>query len=1115
MPATVKQIILTAVVATCLIVPAIHPMLPDAHGWHVFVFVLVSMFSTQIAWLQNVRRGAVVALIGLPTQAFAQLQNPVMFPLHYMKDPVWARMQEMQDTGRGCEYPPCGWEMPQVDRDNANTDNSESPFESSYGAQLRRLAQNRAERAGQYGPPPLQGVSSVANTVIAWLWQPVSSGFISKEVALCLVLVLVYLFVAKIRKLKLRSIILARYRIMGQSTIRDTFIASPIAKSKLKRGHSHAYSSAARNDARDHMIKFSRLIGREPFFYQASRSVQDAGYRNCREYIWSDDLKTAFRDETATRDEVRCIVDVAYYLDMNEILGSTPATTLVYTLAPEAACESNGDYAFTFNENQEVEVNVSGGARYVHKLVNYGHDCVTTFGRDGTTVYLVERQAVVKHRVLVLLTPIAHIPNHRFCGLSFGSLLSWIFLSTVSHTRLDYFTPVKEGWIRFDVMSELGMRRTTAKTGSFCCATVSTQDDDTVGTAARIGTTKLSQSTVKSIVKDMESTAAYTLAEFYRDRTPWRVPTVFSLKQSTFSYQPTGPKMDPDAQPLVKPFMTPLLRAACVPTLSESAVQYALSERITKVADKTQTTAFTGRLMAEFVEHLIPEPYQASPVSEDFVREKQARPAQKTILDRAVNLGPHFKNRIQAFPKKETATKFGPLRLISPVGDKLKLDLSKFSYVLTEHLKGVNAYAFGKTPPEIAAAVASVCASAESVLTTDFSKMDGHTAPACRDLERMVLLRLFSREYHEELVELHNKTVGQKAYLPFDISYNTGFARCSGEPPTSAFSTIINLFIIYCAYRNSGMQSKLAWKSTMEGSIAGGDDGIVRNLSAEVITKAAERVGQVLTSDSFSRGDPGVNFLSRFYGPGVWYGDVNSMCDLKRQLAKFHTSHNLPVTIHPSVKLKEKCLSFVRTDANTPIIGQFCKDALVALMREGVDVTSGKHNKYGLRTYWSLKETNFPNEFGDWMNDLAMEQLPGLDFKVIAESKLVTVEDFLTRTPVVAHVEIAPPKVDMVVDGVVVEAKTKTPDTTKEDVVRPNEDKRATVQKRRKPDHKYAKITKTGAGRGKPTAKTRPKPQQTDKRKTTRKLDSAAKRPGTPFISRTHPSALFVAAGLG
>jgi hypothetical protein len=185
-----------------------------------------------------------------------------------------------------------------------------------------------------------------------------------------------------------------------------------------------------------------------------------------------------------------------------------------------------------------------------------------------------------------------------------------------------------------------------------------------------------------------------------------------------------------------------------------------------------------------------------------------------------------------------------------------------------------------------------------------------------------------------------------------------------------------------------------AWKRL---GIYGGDDGLTANIAPDIYQKAASQMGLVLDTEVIRKGKMGISFLARSYGPAVWYGDVNSTCDLPRQLTKFHTTTTLPEGVTAKEKLLEKVRSFHMTDANTPILGEFVSRAM---RLAGTIVMTEKTR---LMRAWNSdldKEVQYPNVDTGWMEDYARNALApfGFDFDLFRDwlETCRTVDDMLT-----------------------------------------------------------------------------------------------------------------------
>jgi len=202
--------------------------------------------------------------------------------------------------------------------------------------------------------------------------------------------------------------------------------------------------------------------------------------------------------------------------------------------------------------------------------------------------------------------------------------------------------------------------------------------------------------------------------------------------------------------------------------------------------------------------------------------------------------------------------------------------------------------------------------------------------------------------------------------------------------------------------------------------VYGGDDGLTADVDPAKYVKAGALVGQVLTLTPVSRGALGVKFLARCYGPDVWFGDISSCCDIRRQITKIHTTVALPTNVTPEMKLVEKARAFFLTDANTPVIGDFTR--MVLLYSGGVPDTK-------FLRIWNSdlpSDVQYPNEPREWYMDVVLKDMPEFSMEVFTNwiSTIASLSDCLK--PPICHPEIiAKSKIEVVVDDDIVKPKEK------------------------------------------------------------------------------------------
>jgi len=347
--------------------------------------------------------------------------------------------------------------------------------------------------------------------------------------------------------------------------------------------------------------------------------------------------------------------------------------------------------------------------------------------------------------------------------------------------------------------------------------------------------------------------------------------------------------------------------------------------------------------------------------------------------------------------------------------------------------------------------------------------MDGSITQTIREVDRLIMMKIFP-QHRSVLNQLMRDNANNKGIFSNGTTYDQEYSHGSGSSDTSTAQTLRSTFAAYLGFRNMRKAdgSTLGPREAFDRlGIHFGDDGLDAGLPSPNHAWACRKVGLVLETHIISRWDRGVNFLARYYSPDVWGGRLDSMCDIKRQLSKFHTTVRLPEGVPLQDKLVEKARGFVSTDGETPVIGPFCKRALELCLppKRALDIQS----------WWAKFEASdqFPNSNVDgWMDAEFEAQFPEFDRSIFNDFLETTrsARDLL-QAPLCA--DIKPPNpttVEVVVDddvqypainGSIIGAKeskdaiTKSPRTsTKED----REKKRASNEKQRRAVYKHVTL---------------------------------------------------------
>jgi hypothetical protein len=599
-----------------------------------------------------------------------------------------------------------------------------------------------------------------------------------------------------------------------------------------------------------------------------------------------------------------------------------------------------------------------------------------------------------------------------------------------------------ETFIRFNVVKPTGeLFYTTSRPDQFLSATVPARDDDAIATISKLGTTKLMLPTTHSWVTDRHNAAVLT--DYHRVASHSSAPYVFPVENAVRTYHYNTNTYHQDDRAKLQAFMSPLVHAAFAPANNKAAEQACVDGRINTLRrPEPKYNNFRDRCMEEFASLICDQTLHPSPF--EVIFDKQKSPAQRLSLEKAVVNGPTRSRVLKCFLKAEAYSNVKDPRNISTYNDADKLDMATYATALSEHLKRFNWYAPGMTPKQIAYRVVEICSSAAFVNISDYHRMDGTITYCIRKVERAIMMRAFP-SHRTHLNELLKTNVDNTGFLPHGTTFDQGPSHGSGCSATSVFQTLRAAFTAYLAFRKTQKPDGTYHNPQQAFAALGlhcGDDGIDADLPSQTHEAAAKSVGLSLEVMLVPRYERGVNFLSRYYSPEVWTGCLDSMCDIKRQLSKFHVTVRLPAGYPNILKLVEKSLSFVSTDPNTPVLGELCRHVLAN--------TETRPNKsMGIGQWWSKFELSvqYPNgNVNGWMDTEFDIQLPEFDRSTF-ETWLASAkqEKELLQPPICTPFKDAKPThVTIVVDDDILQATPQDEELPSDDTTRQLETKQET-----------------------------------------------------------------------
>lgn len=701
--------------------------------------------------------------------------------------------------------------------------------------------------------------------------------------------------------------------------------------------HTHADSAATRNNGSAFLCFVAKQMGLTPYLVQMSRSDQRRGREGCRSTYWAKDMYTAPREFAPPQNAALVYMDVDMYMDMPRMLCLYPTVQLISTFQPTSVAESTEDFSFTFDAESVVSYTVSGGASFQHKVWNYSGDVLYPAVFDWqqfkfcSVAYHVQRRQSDTHHQLICLIPFrvykSIMPVHRL-------------LPPQPLERLQI--AVDEDFLRLEIVTENGTNVSTGLTNRWVSATIPAALDDTLAVAASLARDDLSMATTLQTAKTATGTslpteAAHVLLAYHRVHKSGikKTSKTYPVQPSVTKFQFDLAEADTEAEACMKSYMKPLCKPSAAPAKSRANEQRSVDGRVNEIKTPLLKPSTTQLQRLEFfAEYIVPEEQAGTgvPVDEAEVFRRQPRPSQQKILEVAA-ASPEEKSEetLATMMKAEAYGKVTDPRNITMIPGKNKLVYSRYIYDFVDKIMAFKPwYAFCRTPKEIALKVAEICKRARfHVNCGDLSRFDGRMSNICRLVERYCMTRYFGPD--PTLLEMMDTQLEQKARTRHGVKYNTGQSRLSGSPETAAFNTLVNAFMVFSAFCEMGYTMQEAKQLLDELALLGGDDSLVADVECEAYVKACKDVGHVLEPEEIPQGEFGVNFLARFYSDQVWYGCPDSMCDLARQLSKLHMTVSMPASVTPSQKLKEKATSYVLTDSETPVIGEYCQQALETL----------------------------------------------------------------------------------------------------------------------------------------------------------------------------------------
>ena len=672
----------------------------------------------------------------------------------------------------------------------------------------------------------------------------------------------------------------------------------------LPQQHTHSFSGGLRTGVARGIEDTIKLAGYIP--YSISKAKRDI-YDGNRLPFFEKDLSQPFICDQLTSNHCIYMIDVDYYVDMNEIL-KIGNPVMVYTFDPTQAAinpkDRKHDYFYTINDNF-VEYSVSGGGEYRHRVWNYSGDTISVIDKyKNLIVYDIVQHRIAEdeNRKIVSFTPTVSVPYPFYEGIVRSEPLKY----------KEYL----QGEI--NVVSYEG-NLSTSTNGKYDVVTIDNRTYDAICVRQNLAT----KPTISDIERFMLATrpndpTCAVDASLLKTGAIFQKPVVTT---TVAHYQPAGPLITEDGKEVGNCMTKPLVEH---PNLfanrSLNSDKNSIQERVTKLRNDNDPKPSYKQYAKEFVEFVVPANKigHGAPTSHSDVNDRQQRNLQKMRFELCKHeLTVFGRNAIKAFNKAESQGACKPARNISQVTNTHQIGYSCFTLAFKDNvLKHIPWYTPCKTPGEISAKVQEV--SSNGVFQSDFSKFDAHHSRFTNSIVDEIYMRWFAKPYRNSLsLELKRRLAKGRTStgIPFDPLEGIR----SGCPDTSDRGTMVNALLSYVSLRDTGLNAVDAWSKL---GCYYGDDALNRRI--ENFRPSFERVclefGFPVDVEEVLPGKA-VTFLSRvFPSPQT---SLSSHC-LPSVLAKLHlTTSNLPT----EQALSNKAAGYLVTDSVTPIVGAWCLKA--------------------------------------------------------------------------------------------------------------------------------------------------------------------------------------------
>jgi hypothetical protein len=735
---------------------------------------------------------------------------------------------------------------------------------------------------------------------------------------------------------------LEKIKVRLQSRLIDTFavkiknerltcINFPIeTTAKLANNHSHPEAARDRSTADKHIDSLIAHMGKKVFSISMSKGDQERHHAGQRLFYLQKDLTMDFQYDTPSFDSVIKLVDVDYYVDLNELAYGVPI--IFYTFSPLAPAGSTNDFCW-HTTGDEISMVVHNARPYIHKLWDYNEDTVAL--RRPYTLYTyfynIDRiKTDSDHHCIIILSPYKYVFSLFTIGLARGPRRRSFGKGYLRHSRAH---------------TAEGVQHYFSRPGDTYSAQIS---------EALLGPvlTKLSQApkpvqgdvtrflrTMEPALKTCEMQGSVIFDGFLKDGNSMMelLPIIDQPPVSIRNphYNAAGPIVSEDGQGGMSIICSPMMPGGTVPLRSYNNDCAMFEHRIHRVRDKFQKLPFefVNIYIHEFVTLVLGD-NAGSLIPLDLVEaeEHMARPTQRARQAIARAWYNVWDLVWSSFQKKESYDKIAPPRNITNPSTGQKTELGCFSYPFYEIIKNLDFCASGKNPKELTDMLQEFAWRVDDLGEGDITKTDGAYGYWCDFVNKMLMIEAFVLEYRSVLNKLLENETDATVFTAFGLRYSNGTGTPSGSMITALRTLIAMAWIFYCYFRWKGLSPAVAFGRIPPLS---GDDNLPGWVDDDIVAHF-KLFNFELKFKRRSHPTAPITFLGRTFVNLPHSRDC--IADVPRQLRKLHLSANSDPLIPPLLKLARKAINFELNDFKTPILSNVSRAIFRCCRTEAIDL---------------------------------------------------------------------------------------------------------------------------------------------------------------------------------